>query len=208
MSPIEKLNNAITQWAYGKEKLLVAVDGYTGIGKTTLADNLAVMNPDIIIVHRDDFLFSRKTVEDKLSRVADRSKVFELKVCDDNKLRELISAFRKDEKVHQIHTFNPISGEIDILKTFDLSKRIMVIEGVFMFHPRLLNDLWDKRVYLAGDMNNINARRIAREQEKWGSDYFPETHPDSYFRQVTTALQRYIKQYQPEETADLVLRVD
>ncbi|MBI3442394.1 MAG: hypothetical protein HY007_01350 [Candidatus Sungbacteria bacterium] len=94
-----------------------------------------------------------------------------------------------------------------ISRTFDLSKRIMVIEGVFMFHPQLLNDLWDKQIYLTGDIDKIDARRIKREQEKWGSDYFPETHPDSYFRQVTIALQRYIQQYKPEKVADLVLRV-
>ena len=61
----------------------------------------------------------------------------------------------------------------------------------------------------SGDIDEIDARWIKREKEKWGNDYFPETHPDSYFRQVIMALlQRYTEQYRPEKVADFVLSVD
>ena len=52
---------------------------------------------------------------------------------------------------------------------------------------------------------NVDERRVQREKAKWGRDYFPETHPDSYFRQVMIALKRYQELYKPEASADLVL---
>ena len=84
----------------------------------------------------------------------------------------------------------------------------MVIEGVFMFHPKLLNKLWDRRIYVSGNVKAIDKRRVAREKKRWGKSYFPETNPDSYFRQVIIALIRYIKQFKPEKSADKVIYVD
>lgn len=204
----QKINGVISIWAKDKPKLVVAIDGYTGIGKTTLLNNLAELNSNIIPVNRDDFLLSRKVIEEKLSKSNDRSKIFELEVCDDKKLENLVAAFRKKVDHLKIDTYDPILGEVSNPKDFDLSKNIMAVEGVFMFHPKSsLNKLWDKRIYLEGDTDKIDERRIRREKEKWGKDYFPETHPDSYFRQVIIGLKRYIELYKPEKIADFVLKV-
>ncbi len=205
-----QINDKIKTWLERKDKLVVAIDGYTGIGKTTLLNNLAARNPDILPVNRDDFLFSREIVREKLANTNDRSKVFELEVCDDKKLEDFINVFKKGKiSEYEINTFDPISGEVNVLKKYDFSKRIMIVEGVFMFHPELsLNKLWDKRIYLKGDIKKIDERRIKREKEKWGKDYFPETNPDSYFMAVTTGIKRYIDLYKPEEVADLEVGIN
>ena len=204
----QKLNEVIKEWAKNTPKLVVAIDGYTGIGKTTLLNNLILLNRDIIPINRDDFLLPRKVVEEKLATADDRSKVFELEVCDDKKLEDFVTAFKNTDERYQINIYNSVSGEVNIPKTYDFSKKIMVVEGVFMFHPQLLlNKLWNKRVYLDGNINEIDERRIKREKERWGKDYFPETHPDSYFRHVTIGLKRYIELYKPDTIADLVLKV-
>lgn len=205
---IQKTNEAITTWSKGCGKLVVALDGYTGIGKTTLLTSLATTNPDILPVNRDAFLFSRKDIEEKLSKAKDRSEVFEREVYDDKKLADLVTAFRTGDTSYQVSTRDEVSGEVNLSKNFDLSKKVMVIEGVFMFHPKSLNHLWDKRIYLEGDIDKIDARRVKREKQRWGKDYFPETHPDSYFRQVIMALKRYQETYHPEKVANLVLNVD
>lgn len=204
----EEINEHIVDWVKGRDKLVVAIDGYSGIGKTTVLKNLAKINSDILPVNQDDFIFSRSTIKRLLEKAEDRSVVFELQNRDSKKIEHLINLFKETNNGdYKTKISNPLTGEADIEKVFDLSRKILVIEGVFMFHPDSLNHLWDKRVHLHGDTDAIDERRIKREKEKWGKDYFPETHPDSYFRQVIIALKRYKEKHRPEEVADLVLNV-
>jgi uridine kinase len=205
----KKVNKAVVLWSKNKDKLIVVIDGYTGVGKTTLLNNLANLNPDIIPVNRDDFMFSRETVREKISKAKDKSKIWELKACDNRKLKNFVKTFKNTDKIYKINTYNSVSGKINIPKTFDFSKKIMVIEGVFIFHPKLpFSKLCDKKIYLYGDIQKINRRRIKREKEKWGREYFPENHPDSYVKQIILALERYIDKYHPEKMADLVFKID
>ncbi|MBI4708812.1 MAG: hypothetical protein HY764_01250 [Candidatus Portnoybacteria bacterium] len=199
----------LKEWISGKEKLVVGIDGYTGVGKTTILNELVAINKNVLAVNQDDFLLSRKTLEDLLAKASDKSKIFELEDRDNEKIKDLILNFKKGDASYETKIFNPISGDIDIPKTFDLSKKILIIEGVFLFHPKLpINNLLDKRIYLKGDLDRIDARRIKREKERWGKEYFPENHLDSYFRQVIIALRRYIDLYKPEDLANLVLNID
>lgn len=207
MNAVNAINQAITKWSKEKTKLVVAIDGYTGVGKTTLLDALAKRNPDILAVNRDDFIFPRKTVARMFKTAADKSELFELNVCDTKKIRTLVSSFRAGRRAYHTRVYNPVSGKLDISKRFDTSKKILVIEGVFMFHPKLMLDLWDKRIYLENDSKKIDARRIKREKARWGKDYIPETHPDSYFRHVILALKRYQKLYKPKKVAHLTITV-
>lgn len=205
----QKANEAINLWAKNSDKLVVAIDGYTGIGKTTLLNNLTELNPGIIAVNWDDFILPREIFYNKFAKVKDKSDVFEIEICDNKKLEDFIHAFRNINTLYKIYAHDGVSGKVNIPKTFDFSKKIMVIEGVFMFHPELSRSkLWDKRIYLKGDIDKITERRVKREKERWGKDYLPETHPDSYFRQVIIALNRYIELHHPEKIADLVLEVD
>lgn len=204
---INHANTHLIKWSKSKEKLVVAIDGYSGAGKTTLLHGLAKKNKNIVSVHRDDFLFSRAKVVRLFKKAKDKSRVFELSVLDVKRIERLIRLFHQGKKPYTTKVYNPLSGKIDVVKVFDLTKPILVIEGVFMYHPKLTNHLWDRRIYIKGNKREIKARRIKREKAKWGKDYIPETRSDSYFRQVVIALERYEKLYNPAKQSDLVLRV-
>lgn len=203
-------NKIILSWAKHKEKLVVGIDGYTGIGKTTLTNNLAKLNREILIVNRDDFQISRASFR-KLYKNADpkaRVKLFELEMNDFKKLEKVVMAFRKSNKPFKFKAYDGVTGKVNMPKVYDFSKKIMVVEGVLMFHPKPLKHLWDKKIYLKGNIKKINKRRIKREKKRWGKDYFPETHPDSYFRQAILAFKNYQKQYKPDKSSDLIINVD
>ncbi len=187
-------NKKIKEWARNKNKLVVAIDGYTGVGKTTLLDNLIRLNPDIVPVHWDDFIKPGKSDDaDEFSHV------------DHDKIEQVITDFRNQNGAYQTKIFNPHTGEVDTPVEYDFSKKILVMDGVFMFHPKLLDHLWDKRIYVDGNTDEIGRRRVAREKARWGDKYFPETHPDSLFRKLTTNLKKYRAEHKPEEKADLIL---
>ena len=203
-----RANKIIESWSTKADKLVVAIDGYTGVGKTTLLFNLVAINPNILIVHRDDFQIPRTKFIKLYRNKKQRPRLFELEMNDRAKLKKLIQTYLKTDKPYKIKVYDGVTGKISIPKVYNFSKKIMLIEGVFMFHHKLLNKLWDKRIYLKADIKKIDKRRVAREKKRWGKDYFPETHPDSYFRQVIMALKHYQNLYHPEKAADLILKVD
>ncbi|MEK7585560.1 MAG: hypothetical protein AAB455_03570 [Patescibacteria group bacterium] len=201
----QEADRKIREWLVGRDKLVVAIDGYTGVGKTTLLENLVKLNPGILPVHWDDFIISVDDFEQVLKQTEDKSTAFELHQTDHAAIEKLVTTFRGSSENYQTKIFNPQTGQVDAPIEYDFSKKILVIDGVFLFHPKLLDHLWDKRIYLDGDVDEIDRRRVEREQKRWGDKYFPETHPDSHFRQITTALKSYRETYHPEQKADLVL---
>ncbi|MFZ6015941.1 MAG: hypothetical protein ACOYUZ_06365 [Patescibacteria group bacterium] len=89
---VTKINDQITR--FSNNKVVVGIDGCSGIGKTTLLNELKKRNPDIPAVYRDDFIIPRREFEKKLKRASDKSEVFETQIVDTEKLRSLIKAFR------------------------------------------------------------------------------------------------------------------
>lgn len=163
---------------------IVGIEGYSGIGKTTIGKELS-KNNEIEVVHMDDFVSTANTKEELLPQLENNKRELILQWKPENgleKLREKILDFKKKS-----------------------SAKILVIEGVFLSHSDVVSDLLDKRIYLDGDKKKADERRIVREKARWEKDYFPETHPDSFARLFTLAYARYEELYQPKETADLVV---
>jgi len=198
------VHEQLIQWLGDNQKLIVAIDGYPGSGKSTLLKELANYD-DVVGIERDDFIRLRDDVQALIEKTGDAGEVFFTDAIDNEQLAGLITKFRQSADGATVFGYNPQNGLIDRSMRYDFSRPILVVEGIFLFEPSPLNILWDKRILLTGNEAQIDARRVAREKAKWGADYFPENHPDSYLRQICERFRQYERENHPAKQADLVL---
>ncbi len=134
----------------------------------------------------DDFMATANTKEHLMPQIENNTKdlILEWAPLDGlKKLRRVITDFKKSQD----------------------SGKVLIIEGIFLYHPKVIDDLVTRRIYLDIDKEVADDRRIAREKERWGEKYFPETHPDSFARLFKIAYKKYEELYKPKESADLVV---
>lgn len=200
------INNYITKWQREKNRLIVAIDGYSGSGKTTVLNCLVRQNPSVLAVHLDEFIMHWKVRKQMMDSAQDRSSVFEYKWYRYQELINLLRAFKRNRKqsmAFRMYDFE--RNDFGDTKVFDLFKPVLAIEGILLFHPRLaISQLLDKRVYLAVDFAKADRRRIAREKEQLGRRYVRENHPDSYVLPFKVAYRRYVRQFNPAGIGDVV----
>jgi|SRR3989344_684278 len=186
---VQEINENIRKWLKEKNGLVVGIDGYSGVGKTTLLRHLAKKDNFIQPVFMDDFVSTANTKELLLPQIEVNSSRLDLQwspLDGLKKLRKVITDFKLRE----------------------LGSKTLVVEGIFLFHPNVLNDVWDKRIYLDISKEKADTRRIIREKERWGEKYFPETHPDSFARLFKIAYKRYEELYQPKQHSDLIVQMN
>ncbi len=208
---IQQVSNALEGLPSDK-KLIIGVEGYSGTGKTTLLREVAKQLPSILPVHRDDFMIPRKEWEAIFSHTKDRSKALEYQAVDQRLIHEFASLYRvsNDEQTFLLRADESAgnkSGEQNIPCQFDFSKRIMVIEGMWLYHPSQFDDIFDYRIYLDADQETADKQRREREMARWGDQYFPDTHPESYFRLIKIAYNDYLEKHTPLERANLVIHL-
>ncbi len=189
------------------EKLVVAIDGYSAAGKTTLLKKFEKDNKNVLAVFMDDFILTGKGRGQSIKKAKDKSKVFELDWYDYKKIKTLIKEFRaKNKGYYKTKIYNSDTDKIDILKKFDLSKNILVIEGIFLFHPKLFKNMFDIKVFLDIGLAYADKRRVRRERKRWGKEYISEDSPNSWTNLFKIAYKRYLKEYSPKKQADIVIK--
>ena len=203
----KSINSEIKAWSKDDARLVICLDGYAGSGKTTIADLIPKQNPEILVIHLDDFIRPAAERKKLMEEAEDRSKIFEFEWYRYDVLEKLITAFKHGndaEYEEQIYSFETHAF---VPRKFDFSKKVLLIEGIFLFHPRhSISKMFDKKIYIDADFEKADERRIAREMEKWGKDYVPETHPDNWTQHFKIAYRRYIEECYPERIADFIAR--
>ena len=205
---ISQVVDSINEWRKEKHKIIIGIDGYSGVGKTTLLKGVNDEIDDVLIVHRDDFIIERRDFDEKFQKSKDKVRTLEYGVVDVDELRKFLNQYKSSNDIHEYKLRDEKTGKKEVAHKFDFSKQILIMEGVFLFHPNQFDDLFDRRIFLDADQESADERRRQREKERWGDDYFPDTHTDSYFRLTKVAFNNYLKKYKPEERADIVLKVD
>ena len=203
----KKINKEIKEWSKDRSKLIVAIDGYAGSGKTTIADFIAKQNQHVLVVHLDDFINHRRVREQKMKVAEDKSVVFEYEWYKYSEVEKLIRAFKfKNKGIMRLRVYDYKKNNFDF-KAFDLSKKVLIVDGIFLFHPKhKISKEWDKTIYLNVNLDRADKKRIARERKKWGKSYIPETNPDNWTQYYKKSYRRYIKVYKPQNNRDLVVR--
>ncbi len=200
--------DSIHSWKLSGEKLVVGIDGYSGSGKTTLLNQLASLDSDILTISRDAFAIPRDDFIKLFQKASSETEKVSLLVEQTINVNELVDFIKDYKSTNDARTYTlrgTVSGARDDTKTFDFSKPVLVIEGIFLFHHKEPFDLFDKKVYVDIDMEVADERRRAREKAKWGAEYFPDTHPDSFSRLIKIGFMDYFKNERPDLKTDLVL---
>lgn len=208
MEIAEKIDRMIKKWLPNRKKIVIAIDGYSGSGKTTVLEYLARINSNVLPLFLDDFIEHWSKRKEMMSQTEDKSRVFELKWYRYREIEELILKFREQkDSFHRARVYDYERNDFGPIKEFDLSKRVLVVEGIFLFHPKhKINRMWDKKIYLDINFEKGDRRRIQRQMEKWGEQYIPETHPDSYVLPFKQAYRRYLEKYKVGNKVDAVIK--
>jgi uridine kinase len=203
------LLSALKKWEQPNRKLIVGIDGYSGAGKTTLLKEVAEMDNEVLIVSRDDFAYPRGEFEAKFKNTkteADKVSILVNGTVNVQELTDFLNKYKRTDDSASCNLRGEISGVKDALKEFDFSKKVLLLEGIFLFHHDHFSDIFDKKVFIDIDQELADRRRREREKQKWGKDYFPDTHPDSYSRLIKIGFIEYLVDEKPAEQADLIIK--
>ena len=159
--------------------LRVGIDGADAAGKTTLAGELTALLEDrgrrpVLRASIDDFLHPRSA---RYRRGPESPEGYYLDSFDHAALR-----------AHVVGHADPADA-------------VVLVDGVFLFRPELA-DLWDFRVLVEVDFDELLRRGIERDGDRWSS---PDEAQRRYLTRYLPAQRRYFDEVEPARAADAVL---
>lgn len=184
-SIVKKIEEKFDEWSKNEKGLVVGIDGYSGAGKTTILKVLAKQNPDIIPLYMDDFVTVATEKQEAEKNSKEHPENLLLKFNNNIKLEE----FKKT--IIQYKTQN--------------SLKMVVVEGVFLLHPNVLENVLNKLIFIDTDIDKADERRVEREKKRWKENYMSEDDPTSFVGGFKINYKKYIELYDPKGRADLVV---
>ena len=182
-----------------RKKTVIGISGCSGSGKSTLISGILKKFPpgDISVVSQDNYYISREL------QVTDREGVknFDLPGSIDHRrmvsdLRKLMSGEPVSLEVYRFNNPGPEPKRITILPA-----RIILIEGIFIFHVPEIDSLLDYRLFIEAREYLMLKRRIIRDREERGYELSDVLY--RYENHVIPAYDRYIMPYR--DKCDLVI---
>lgn len=187
-------------------RVRVAIDGRTGSGKTSFANELAAQirkrGRPTLRATLDDF---KKPWSHSIEHGYDRSsgEGYYRNPHDFESTRRLMlePAGRLGSGVVVLCAFDPLTGVDHRSATVKApDDAVLVVDGVFAFRPEY-NDLWEYRIYLEVDSNVAVERGVTRDTPLEGRAEAVRLHRDRY----TTSELIYESEVDPRRLADLVV---
>lgn len=138
--------------------MIIAICGGSCSGKSTMAR----LFRDACILSMDDFYKGK-------SRMQEPYNFDEPQAIDLSKLSEVLKLLKDGAKEVSVPNYNMITSEPDGTKKI-VSKKLIILEGIFSLYTKELRDLCDLKIYLDVPVGERLLRRIGRDTEKGRSE--------------------------------------
>jgi len=165
---------------------LIAIEGFGGAGKTTLARQLAAVLDRCVVVHMDDFV-NRSLLEESSWETG----VFEL----ERVRKERLVPVRNSRRLWHRECATQVNEPSEYIEIADL--RYLVVEGIAAAHPKLA-PYYDLRVWVDIPADEAMLRREERSRTSKEDAY------QKYWPLWQSNDRLYERTYRPQHAADFV----
>lgn len=178
---------ALKDYDFNKNHIVIAIDGGSATGKTTLSKSLAaLLNGEI--VHTDDFFLPKELRTDARLKENGGNIHYE-------RLKSEVIDNLKKPRVISFKAFDCKTGTLKENR-FLMNKKIIIVEGAYSCHPYFENYA-DIKLFLKADEETQKSRILARNGNEMYNRFINEWIPLE---------NKYFKEFKIEEKADFVIR--
>jgi uridine kinase len=165
------------------QPVCIAIDGFGGAGKTTVAEMLCSLLPNAVIVHMDDFVDTNRLDDDS----------WECGVFDRSRLEREVLIAHKQQQPIIYHASRSPSGCIEVP-----DYKYLIVEGISSCHPGI-RDYFDYKIWIEVSLETSRRRREERGMSQERRDFLPLWVDND---------RRYKAQHSPDLCADFIIDND
>lgn len=163
-----------------KNCILIGVAGGSGSGKTTVAHNLvkAFKSEDAVLVEQDAYYkeLTNLTIEEKVAVNFDHPDSIEFDLLREH-LTKLINGEAIDRPIYDFTTHSRKEGCVKIQPS-----KIIIVEGILIFAVPEIRELFDVKIFVDTDADEMILRRIERDMTERGRSF--ESVKNQYLKTV------------------------
>jgi len=182
-----------------KNCIFIGVAGGSGSGKTTVAHNLvkAFKSEDAVLVEQDAYYkeLNHLTIEEKAKVNFDHPNSIEFEL-----LKEHLLKLSTGEAIERpIYDFKTHSRKVESVSIHP--SRIVIVEGILLFAVPEIRDLFDVKIFVDTDADEMLIRRIERDINERGRTFASVKH-----QYLNTVKPMYLEFCEPSKRyADVII---
>lgn len=182
-----------------KNCILIGVAGGSGSGKTTVANNLvkAFKAEDAVLVEQDAYYreLSNMSIEEKAKVNFDHPDSIEFELLKKH-LEMLKNGEAIERPIYDFTTHSRKSGAVKINPS-----KIIIVEGILIFAVPEIRELFDVKIFVDTDADEMILRRIERDMNERGRSF--ESVKNQY---LTTVKPMFLEFCEPSKRyADVII---